>query len=110
MAKRMLRFQQQGVETPIAVIPIKRDAVDDWVQHNASGGCGVIEVVVGRQVTRLAPLVSNRSHPLVTQIVFGSERVVEIIRGRNVGSQCGQVNTTSGREIVRSKRHNGIRI
>jgi hypothetical protein len=53
----MLCFQQQGVEARIAVIPIKRDAVDNWVERNAGDAGAVIEVVTLVQISFCATTV-----------------------------------------------------
>src|ERR1700687_4052287 len=104
----MLHFQQQSVEALIAVIRIERDAADTLVERDAICRSGVIKIEVGRQVPRLAPLVSRRSHPLVTQVVFSHQGVVVIVRSRPSGIECSQVYPTGGGKIVSSKCQNGV--
>src|SRR6185503_15533306 len=58
LAERMPRAQQQCVEASIPVVVIHGNAVNDRVERDARHSSGVVEVVVGREVTCLAPLVT----------------------------------------------------
>src|SRR5207302_274639 len=110
LAEVVLQLQQERIEASPTVVRVEGDAGNVRIERESIGGANVIEVVMLCQMVRGASLVANRSHPLVAQIIFASERVVVRVSCRPCSWECGQVGTTSGRQIVGAKCHDSCRI
>src|SRR5215472_3480383 len=108
LAEDMLQFQQESIEASRAVIGIVCDTANQRIECNAARRGGVIDVVMLEQVACVAALVSDRSYPLVPQIVLGIKGVVVGILRRKIGREGDQRDTSACRGLSEAARQRQI--